>query len=137
MARRRRWGQSLPRRGCGSLVVRNFVEVLDQIFNAELLKLGAGDSVVHIGDIGAVMAIVVDFHCQCVDVWLERIKRISESRQCVCHFLRPPRMAARLARPQCLDSPRHAWSASRTSSVSQMAGFWEFFLTILCECYVL
>ena len=65
---------------------RHRAEVTNQIFNAFRSQgFVAFKSGIEVGDVGGMMAVVVDFHRACVDCRLKRIECVSEVGNSVSH----------------------------------------------------
>ncbi len=55
-------------------VCRHGVQIADQFFNRFLLEVRLpGDRLIHVRDVGAVMFVVMNFHCLRVNIRFERI----------------------------------------------------------------
>ena len=71
---------------CTADVLRHGIEVAHQFLDRLGLQLGvAGDGLVELSHIGVVMFAMVDSHGLRVDVRFERVERVREIRECVCH----------------------------------------------------
>lgn len=70
----------------GTDVIGNFLKVGNQFVEAQSFQIGfAGDGVVEVGDVGVVMAVMVDLHRQSVDVRLQGVVRIRQRIEFECH----------------------------------------------------
>ena len=71
--------------GCAD-ILRHTVQVAQQFFDRESLQIGVSfEGLIQIGNVGAVMLIVMNFHGHLVDVRLERIRWIGKRRKNVGH----------------------------------------------------
>ena len=66
----------------GADVFRNFVDLCEQLFDGKFREIGVTfERLVEVGDVSAVMLIVMDFHRLRVDIRLECVERVRERGQ--------------------------------------------------------